>query len=72
SAVKLRDGARWSRALLTTAASFSLVAVLYDPTLWSAWVLLIANAVALVLTYDDHALDYLEAQPERLVSVGRH
>ena len=70
-AVMLRDGERCSRALLTTAASFSLVAVLYDPMLWSAWVLLVANAVALVLTYDDNALDYLEAQPERLVPAGR-
>ncbi|MFN3600811.1 MAG: hypothetical protein ACK4UY_05415 [Dietzia sp.] len=69
AAVRLREGARWSRALLTTAASFSLLAVLYDPTLWSAWVLLVANAVALVLTYDDSALDYLDARQERLVSV---
>ncbi|MFN3340521.1 MAG: hypothetical protein ACK40Z_12550 [Dietzia sp.] len=69
AAVKLREGARWSRALLTTAASFSLLAVLYDPTLWSAWLLLVANAVALVLTYHDTALDYLEVQPQQLVSV---
>ncbi|WP_216694793.1 hypothetical protein [Dietzia psychralcaliphila] len=69
AAVKLREGARWSRALLTFAASFSLMAVLYGPTLWSAWVLLIATAVALVLTYDDNALDYLEARPQPLASV---
>ncbi|MBB1036230.1 hypothetical protein G6031_17825 [Dietzia sp. CQ4] len=69
AASRLRDGARRSRALLTTAASVSLLVVLYDPTLWSAWVLLVANAVALVFTYDDHALDYLESRPEQLVSV---
>lgn len=68
AAPRLRAGERWSRPLLTTAASVSLMAVVYDPTLWSAWLLLIANAVALLFTYDDHALDYLESRPEHLAS----
>ncbi|AVZ40258.1 MULTISPECIES: hypothetical protein [unclassified Dietzia] len=68
TAPRLRAGERRSRALLTTAASVSLMAVVYDPTLWSAWLLLVANAVALLFTYDDHALDYLETRPEQLAS----
>lgn len=68
AAVKLRDGERWARALLTVTAAFSLVAVLYDITLWSAWLLLAANAVAMVLAYGDTASDYLETRPQRLVA----
>ena len=62
AAVKLRDGARWARVLLTISAFIALVTALYDITLWSAWVLLIANIVALVLAYSDTATTYLDAQ----------
>lgn len=68
AAVKLRDGERWALVLLSITAAFSLLAVLYDITLWSAWLLFLANAVAMVLAYSDTASDYLELQPERLVS----
>lgn len=69
SAVKLRDGERWARELLSVTAAFSLVVVLYDITLWSAWLLFAANAVAMVLAHSDTASDYLELRPLRLVSV---
>lgn len=62
AAVKLRDGARWARVLLTISAVIALLTALYDITLWSAWVLLVANIVALVLAYSDSADAYLHAQ----------
>lgn len=62
AAVKLRDGARWARVLLTISAVIALLTALYDITLWSAWVLLVANIVALVLAYSDSADAYLRAQ----------
>ncbi|UVE96404.1 hypothetical protein [Dietzia sp. B32] len=66
AAVKLRDGARWARVLLTIAAGITLVAALWDITLWSAWVLLAAHMVALVLAYGDSATAFLEARtPDR-------
>lgn len=67
AAVKLRDGARWARVLLTVAAACSLLAVLYDLTLWSAWLVLAANVVAVVLAYGDAATDYLEVRADQLV-----
>lgn len=62
SAVKLRDGERWARALLTIAAGLTLVTALWDITLWSAWVLLGAHLVAFVLAYTDSATAYLEVR----------
>jgi hypothetical protein len=62
AAVKLRDGERWARALLTIAAGLTLVTALWDITLWSAWVLLGAHLVAFVLAYTDSATAYLEAR----------
>ena len=61
AAVTLRDGARWARVLLTISAFIALVTALYDITLWSAWVLLAANIVAMALAYSDSATAYLEA-----------
>ena len=60
AAVKLREGKRWARALLTIAAGLTLVTALWDITLWSAWVLLAAHLVAFVLAYTDSATAYLE------------
>jgi len=62
SVVKLRDGERWARALLTIAAGLTLVTALWDITLWSAWVLLGAHLVAFVLAYTDSATAYLEVR----------
>lgn len=62
SAVKLRDGERWARGLLTIAAGLTLVTALWDITLWSAWVLLGAHLVAFVLAYTDSATAYLEVR----------
>ncbi|MCT1434698.1 hypothetical protein [Dietzia maris] len=62
AAVKLRDGERWARALLTIAAGLTLVTALWDITLWSAWVLLGAHLVAFVLAYTDSATAYLEVR----------
>lgn len=62
AAVKLRDGERWARVLLSIAAGIALVTALWDITLWSAWVLLAANMVAVVLAYSDSATDYLEGR----------
>ncbi|WP_440220117.1 hypothetical protein [Dietzia sp. MNB45] len=62
SAVKLREGERWARALLTIAAGLTLVTALWDITLWSAWVLLGAHLVAFVLAYTDSATAYLEVR----------
>ena len=62
AAVKLRDGERWARALLTIAAGLTLVTALWDITLWSAWVLLGAHLVASVLAYTDSATAYLEVR----------
>lgn len=61
AAVKLRDGARWARVLLTIAAAVVLVTGLWDITLWTAWVLLAAHVVALALAYGDSATAYLDA-----------
>ena len=60
AAVKLRDGERWARVLLTIAAGLTLVTALWDITLWSAWVLLAAHLVAFILAYTDSATAYLE------------
>lgn len=60
AAVKLRDGARWARVLLTISAVIALLTTLYDITLWSAWVLLAANIAALVLAYGETATDYFD------------
>ncbi|MDV8003023.1 hypothetical protein [Rhodococcus sp. IEGM 1408] len=68
AAVKLRDGARWSRTALSIAVAFSVLAVMYDMTLWTAWLLVVANAVAVALAESDSALDYLEAPKRRLIS----
>ncbi|MDX2358726.1 hypothetical protein [Dietzia sp. PP-33] len=68
AAVKLRDGEGWARVLLSIAAVISLVAALYDITMWSAWVLFVANVVAMALAYGDAATDYLEGRPAYLVS----
>ena len=68
AAVKLRDGARWSRRALSIAVAFSVLAVMYDMTLWTAWLLVVANAVAVALAESDSALDYLETPQRRLVS----
>lgn len=69
AAVKLRDGARWARVLLSIAAFFSLLAVAYDFTLLTSWLLLAANVVALVLAYGQTASEFLESRPKSLVSV---
>jgi hypothetical protein len=68
AAVKLRDGEGWARVLLSIAAVISLVAALYDITMWSAWVLFVANVVAMALAYGDAATDYLEGRPAYLVA----
>lgn len=68
AAVKLRDGARWSRVALSIAVAFSVLAVMYDMTMWTAWLLVVANAVAVALAESDSALDYLEAPQRRLIS----
>ena len=69
AAVELRDGARWARVLLTISASMALVGALVDLTDWSAWVLVAANVVALVLAYGESASAYLEAQRRGAASV---
>lgn len=65
AAVKLRDGAGWARILLAIAAGISLLAVLYDITLITAWILFVANVVALVLAHNETSSDYLAAQSKQ-------
>lgn len=62
AAVRLRNGERWARTLLTIAAGLTLVTALWDITLWSAWVLLGAHMVAFVLAYTDSATRYVETR----------
>lgn len=67
-AVMLRDGARWARVVLTVAAAASLVALIYDFTLWTAWVVMSANVVAMFLAWGDTASDYLELPDQETVT----
>ena len=68
AAVKLRDGAVWARLVLSVFAFFSLLGVLADFTMVSAWLLLAANVVALVLAYGQSASEFLEQRHNTLVS----
>ena len=68
AAVKLRDGAGWARLALSVFAFFSLLGVLADFTMVSAWLLLAANVVALVLAYGQSASEFLEQRHNTLVS----
>lgn len=68
AAVKLRDGERWARFVLSVVAFFSLMGVLVDITMLSAWLLLAANVVAVVLAYGQSAAEYLAPRDRDLVS----
>lgn len=71
AAVKLRDGARWARVLLTISAVIAVVVALADITVASSWVLLVANIVAMVLAYSDSASDYLDRGRDLTVPAAR-
>lgn len=64
SAVKFRDGARWTRIVLVVVTVLSLLAVVFDVTAISAWGVLAANIVAAVLAFGPQASAYL-AGPRR-------
>ena len=68
AAVKLRDGARWARLVLTVVAFFCLLGVITDITMISAWLLLAANVVAVVLVYGQSASDFLAPRDRDLVA----
>lgn len=59
AAVKLRDGESWPRIVLSVVAFFSVVGVLMDITMVSAWLLLAAHVVAMVLTFGQSASEFL-------------
>lgn len=67
AAVKLRDGERWARFVLSVVAFFALLGVLSDITMISAWLLLAANVVAVVLVYGQSASKFLAPRDRALV-----
>lgn len=68
-AVKLRDGARWTRTVLLIVSALSVIGVAADVTSWSAWLLLAADAVAVTLVFGSAASAYLTTASRRPLEV---
>lgn len=65
AAVMFRDGANWARIVLVVTAAISSAGVIFEPTDIVSWLFLVANAIALVLSFAPEANAYFTARRRR-------
>jgi len=70
AAVMFRDGARWARVLLVVAAVLSSAGVFASPDEVVSWVFLVANVVALVLSFLPASNEFFATPRRRSAAVA--